>query len=867
MVNVNNNPKRVTQKHAQLLFEAMPLACHIWNKGFKIFESNEENIRLFNTGDKETFHKRFNDCSPEFQPDGQRSVEKARKKVKKAFTEGKCVFEWMHQTLDGIPIPTEVNLIRVPYENEYAVASYVRDLREYKKIIIEASEANERTKLMLDSNPLMCVLKDNKGNTIDCNQEALKILGTPSKLEFCNHFNDYFPKFQSDGTLSVDKIEKALRNAFEKNFSLTEFTFQSTAGELIPTRTKVVRIPWKDTYYYLSYSFDLREAKASAKKLREITERERESRIQSEAAHAANEAKSQFIANMSHEIRTPMNSIVGFSELALDSGIPPKIREYLTRIKDNSNWLLQIINDILDISKIESRNMELEVISFDLSELVRACKFAVLPKVVEKNIDLYFYTDPFIGKRLLGDPTKLKQALINLLSNAIKFTEKGKVKLSVTIVHSTENNVTLRFEVKDSGIGMTPEQAEKAFEPFVQADASTTRKYGGTGLGMTITKRILDLMNSKLEIDSTLGVGTTVRFDLTLETIDISNRSAKTSAIIELEKPKFEGTVLVFEDNRMNQWVIAEHLKRVGLAVEIAGNGQEGIDKIQSRVDKREKPYDLIFLDIHMPVMDGIEAAPKIIEMKTGTPIVAMTANIMPKDREHYKAIGMNDYVGKPFTSQDLWHCLLKYLKPIGFANADEDDDNLQKQLKIDFLKDNQNCFKEITSAIDVGNITLAHRMAHNLKSNAGLIGRMDLQKIAADVEASLKGGENLSTEEQLSTLRFELHAALNEMASYKEEAPAERRKTERRKTERRKAKRRKAIAGFDARRIRELVDKLEPLLASGNPECLDLVDCLRSIPGSEELIQQIEDFYFGAASKLLKKLKKRMEDDQWEIK
>jgi len=857
MADVSNNPKKIPQKHIELLFEAMPLACHIWNKDFEIIESNEENVRLFSAGDKGSFHERFDDCSPEFQPDGQRSYEKSRKQVEKAFTEGKCVFEWMHQTLDGALIPTEVSLIRVPYEDEYVVASYVRDLREYKEVMDEVWEANEHMRLMLDSNPLMCIMKDEKGNTIDCNQEALNILGVTSKLEFCHHFNDYFPEYQPDGTQSADRVAEIIRSLSEKDYCITELTFRSSTGELIPTSTKVVRIPRKNINCYLSYSFDLREAKVNEQKLREITEKEHELRIQNEVALAANEAKSQFIAHMSHEIRTPMNSIVGFSELALDSKISPKTREYLTRIKDNSNWLLQIINDILDFSKIESRNMDLDVIPFDLNELIKACKFTVSPKAVEKNINLYFHTESSVEKRLLGDSTKLKQVLINLLSNAIKFTEKGEVILSVIIENSTEENVTLRFEVKDSGIGISPEQIKKIFDPFVQADVSTTRKYGGTGLGMTITKRILDLMNSKLEIDSTLGAGTTVRFSLTFDTIDISDESTETSVTMELEKPIFEGTVLVFEDNRMNQWVIIEHLERIGFTVEIANNGQEGIDKIKSRADKGEKPYDLVFMDIHMPVMDGIEATPKIIEMKTGSPIVAMTANIIAKDRALYKAIGMDDYVGKPFTSQDLWHCLLKYLKPIGFTkaggNEKEGDDDLQKQLKADFVKDNQNRFNEIIAAIDAGDITLAHRMVHNLKSNSGLIGRSDLHKIASNVEASLRDGENLTTEGQLDALRFELHAALGEMASYKESTAAKQRETE-------------TTDELGTEKARELIERLEPLLASGNPECLDLVDALRSIPGSEELIQQIEDFYFSAASELLKKLKERMEYDQWTI-
>jgi PAS domain S-box-containing protein len=325
MADQNNKPGDMNQDHMRLLFEAMPLACHLWNKDIALFESNEENVRLFDTGDKETFHQRFYECSPEFQPDGQRSTDAALVHIQKAFTEGKNVFEWMHQTLAGVLIPTEVNLIRVPYGNKFAVASYVRDLREYKKMLNEAEEANERTRLMLDSTPLMCVLRDDQERTIDCNQEALKILGVASKEKFCASFYDYFPVDQPDGVRSAHRIAEIIQSSSKKDFHMSELTFCASTGELIPTITKVVQIPWKDRNYYLSYSMDLREAIANEEKLREVTEREQESRIQSEAALAANEAKNQFIAHMSHEIRTPMNSIIGFSELALDSEAPPKI--------------------------------------------------------------------------------------------------------------------------------------------------------------------------------------------------------------------------------------------------------------------------------------------------------------------------------------------------------------------------------------------------------------------------------------------------------------------------------------------------------------------------------------------------------------
>ena len=561
-------------------------------------------------------------------------------------------------------------------------------------------------------------------------------------------------------------------------------------------------------------------------------------------AEQANKAKSAFLANMSHEIRTPMNSIVGFSELAIEEAQSPKTKDYLNKIVENTEWLLQIINDILDISKIESGNMVLDNIPFDLHEILATCKGIIMPKAAEKSIELHF-SEPSIKKKLYGDPRRIRQVLINLLSNAVKFTDTGSVSLMAAIENSVDDILTLRVEVKDSGIGMTPEQISKVFDPFTQGDVSRTRKYGGTGLGLTIVKNILELMGSRLEIESAPGAGTSISFTINVSIADAADEMPESGdAFGKLEKPAFKGVVLVCEDNKMNQRVIREHLEKTGLHVQIAENGLEGLEMVEHRIEIGEKPYDLILMDIHMPIMDGIEAAPKIIALGSGAPVVAMTANIMDEDRDLYKTLGMDDYVGKPFTSQELWHCLLKYLKPIGSAGADGYDEELQNLLKADFIRSNKNIFEEIEEAIDAGDITLAHRLAHNLKSNAGLIGKASLQKAAADVEGMLKAGVLLIPEAQTVLLRSELMQVLDELAPYAGEKVVGPQTTE----------------VIDGARALALLEKLEPLLKSGSPECLNLLDELRAVPGSKELVDEIDDFYFSAAVKTLEALKTKFD-------
>ena len=385
-----------------------------------------------------------------------------------------------------------------------------------------------------------------------------------------------------------------------------------------------------------------------------------------EALRSASIAKSAFIANMSHEIRTPMNSIVGFSELAL-AGAAPKTQVYLNRIIENAKWLLQIIDDILDVSKIESGKMELENIPFALSEVFDQCQTMVYPKAAEKAIRLFFYSEkPDEGKLLVGDPVRLRQIFINLLSNAVKFTNIGMIRVTSFVRESSKDETTIYFEVRDSGIGMSRDQVDRIFEPFMQADNSITRKYGGTGLGLAITKNLIEMMGGTMMVDSMKGIGSKFSFELKFRTIAASEvESGHTSQLQTLGQPSFDGCILVCEDNEMNQMVIEEHLTRLGLDVVIAENGRKGIDRVRERIDKGHEPFDLVLMDVHMPVMDGLDAAERIIAMNTGVPVIAMTANVMTTDQEIYRQRGMMDCVGKPFTSQELWACLLKYLKPI----------------------------------------------------------------------------------------------------------------------------------------------------------------------------------------------------------
>jgi len=567
-------------------------------------------------------------------------------------------------------------------------------------------------------------------------------------------------------------------------------------------------------------------------------------------AEASNKAKSIFLANMSHEIRTPMNSIIGFSELAKGDIITPQTQERLDHIIENSKWLLQIINDILDISKVESGRMDLEHVPFDLGEILEHCRSIVTPKALEKNIHLQFYTEPFIGKKLLGDPTRLRQVIVNILSNSIKFTHIGTVKVSATVAEMTDTDCTVLFDIRDSGIGMTPEQLNKIFKPFAQADSSTTRKYGGTGLGLPITKNIIELMGGKLEVESIPGLGSKFDFILKFDTVEADEDTGfQMYSPGDIEKPMFDKDtiILVCEDNKMNQRVIEEHLKRVGIQVIIAENGKKGVREVKNRLDNDEKPFDLIFMDMHMPEMDGLETASAIMRMNVGSPIIALTANVMSNDQEIYKKNGMSECMGKPFTSQELWACLLKYLNPVDDTDAlkqditppEEANNEFLNMLKRDFYIGNKNKFIEITSALEAKDIRHAHLLAHTLKSNAALIGRPGLYDISVEIERFLADGKKEIEKSYIERLDEELEAVLRDFEPLIE-------------YEGRHATKERML---DQTEVTELFKKLKPLLSSNNSDCLDYINQLYRVEGSKILVEQIENYDFLAAAETLNEL------------
>ena len=476
------------------------------------------------------------------------------------------------------------------------------------------------------------------------NQELLRMLGL-------RDMNELREKWSSLGLISGEERDALYQKVLKNGFDRHETYLSNTRGEQIPFEVACLPMKRQNKDCLFSYFRDLTQQKSTEVVLRDARN----------AAEKAAQVKSEFLARMSHEIRTPMNGVIGLTNLALDANPPANQREYLKKIQSSARILLGVINDILDFSKLESGRLQLEERTFSFSRLLHTTRDLFEAQASSKGLEFTIETSPDIPAYLKGDELRLSQVLLNLCGNAIKFTEKGGVTLRVTLLVESEDTVTLCFAVIDSGVGISEQQAAGLFQPFTQADTSTTRKYGGTGLGLVISKLLVEMMQGSIKVTSTLGLGSIFSFDAVLE---------KTSEVLDSEEQTDHGDqtnhalegkrALLAEDNEINQEIAVALLEALGMKTTVAGNGLEALEALENN------EFDVILMDIQMPVMDGLSATHTIREHSNETirniPIVAMTAHAMKEDREKSMNAGMSAHITKPIDQHELEQILRQVL-------------------------------------------------------------------------------------------------------------------------------------------------------------------------------------------------------------
>ena len=816
--------EREAYKMTQLVLNAAPFVIDVFDEELNLIETSGQSAELFGVKSKEEYIQRFYDLSPELQPCGTPSREKAEALIQKAFMEGRAQFEWMHCTLDGEPLPTEVTLVRFARSGDLCVLGYTVDLRAIKAAALKEREALDYARMLLDASPMLIEIWDEECRPIDCNQQLLDMFGLANREEYIAQYDNLSPKLQPCGSpsreLSIELAQKSIALGFHRY----EWTHQLPDGSLLPVEVIDVCIERDGKPIVVGYTHDLRDVKRAMAKATAAEERARllveaspiacllldadyntvacnhatlnlfivrpgkrlevsstnggkteicesnceqckHRRKQSCVAYRLlmgtgdfslplhtgdrasslcekisalyredpkqrvytfehdfvtmygeniacevttvsvtyreqkavacylrdireeklrvmaeeeSRAKTRFLAHMSHEIRTPMNAVLGITEIQLQrGGLTPEIEEAFLHIHSSSSLLLAIINDILDLSKVEAGKMEIVPEVYEVASMVVDTVQLNLMQIGSKKINFNLSVSENMPTHLIGDELRIKQILNNLLSNAIKYTGEGSVSLELGIdVPDPANGdaAVMVIVVKDTGQGMTEAQLRSVFESeFTRFNTKLNRTVEGTGLGMSITRRLIDMMQGNVEVESYPGEGTTFTIHLpqkaigrqvlgkeaveTLANLKSAQQSLK--RMVQLTRdPMPYGRVLAVDDVESNLYVIRGLLQPYKIRVETASSGSEAVEKVKSG-----QVYDIIFMDHMMPGMDGLDATKIIRSLGYEHPILALTANTLKGAQDLFMNNGFTGFIAKPIDIYKLNALLVRYIR------------------------------------------------------------------------------------------------------------------------------------------------------------------------------------------------------------
>ncbi|MDH3650981.1 MAG: PAS domain S-box protein, partial [Saprospiraceae bacterium] len=627
------------------------------------------------------------------------------------------------------------------------VVGYGMDITPIKVIQHQIEESEKRYRDVIDNSLALITTHDLDGNFISVNPMVGKTYGYNDNEMIGNSITDFLP--ESDRKLFYTNYLKRIK--IEKQHSGI-FRVRSKSGKIIYTLyNNFLKEETGMDPYVIGFSVDITER----------IQAEKELKIAKKATEEFAEAKQSFLTNMSHEIRTPMNAIIGMSNQLSKTTLSGKQKVYLNTIHTAADNLLVIINDILDLSKIDAGKLSIEEIAFEPKKVIGNAMQVLLHKAEEKGIKLTnSFCDSRLSEVLIGDPHRLNQVFLNLISNAIKFTDKGSVDVTCEVINDKVDTQVIRVRVIDTGIGMEEDFVKAIFQKFQQEDVSVSRRFGGTGLGMAITQSLLHLMGGSIKVKSKKNEGTIISFDIELKKGSIHELSVKDNLQINTDTLKGR-KILVVDDNDMNRLVASTILQNYHTEIIEAEDGKQAVDIVRTM-----KP-EIILMDLQMPVLNGLEATLAIRESGNNIPIIAVTANAIKGESEKWFEAGMNDYISKPYKEDELLEKLVKWLnqnndpvaedrsvKEIEIQVDDEDLYDLSQLMEIGrgnlaFIKKMVNIFcdqtpamvKEMLSSYHSGDLQKMGLLAHKMKPSVDNLGILSIKQDIRTIEKAGREG------------------------------------------------------------------------------------------------------------------------------